>query len=67
VASIIERIDLGCASNLMRVLISLTAPAWVVRNMIILDLGILVIGWVLGIAIMRQAERSVAMWEDGVE
>jgi len=26
VASIIERIDLGCASNLMRVLISLTAP-----------------------------------------
>jgi len=25
VASIIERIDLGCASNLMRVLISLTA------------------------------------------
>ena len=51
----------------MRVLISLTAPAWVVRNMIILDLGILVIGWVLGIAIMRQAERSVAMWEDGVE
>jgi hypothetical protein len=26
VASTIERIDLGCASNLMRVLISLTAP-----------------------------------------
>ena len=26
VASIIERIDLGCASNLMRVLICLTAP-----------------------------------------
>jgi hypothetical protein len=26
VASIIERIDLGCASNPMRVLISLTAP-----------------------------------------
>jgi hypothetical protein len=26
VASIIECIDLGCASNLMRVLISLTAP-----------------------------------------
>ena len=26
VVSIIERIDLGCASNLMRVLISLTAP-----------------------------------------
>jgi len=26
VASIIERIDLGCASNLMRVLIGLTAP-----------------------------------------
>ena len=25
-ASIIERIDLGCANNLMRVLISLTAP-----------------------------------------
>jgi hypothetical protein len=26
VASIIERIDLGCARNLMRVLICLTAP-----------------------------------------
>ena len=27
-AAIIERIDLGCASNLMRVLIKLTAPPW---------------------------------------
>jgi hypothetical protein len=27
VASIIERIDSGCASNLMRVIICLTAPA----------------------------------------
>jgi hypothetical protein len=28
VATIIERIDLGCASNLMRVLISLTAASY---------------------------------------
>jgi hypothetical protein len=28
VASIIERIDLGCASNLVRVLIVLTADNW---------------------------------------
>ena len=28
-ASIIERIDLGCASNLMRVLISLTAASFI--------------------------------------
>ena len=32
VASIIERIDLGCASNPMRVLISLTAPSGVLRS-----------------------------------
>tara|TARA_B110000971_G_scaffold55406_1_gene56337 strand:- start:597 stop:950 length:354 start_codon:yes stop_codon:yes gene_type:complete len=31
VASIIERIDLGCASNLMRVLISLTTPSQAVE------------------------------------
>ena len=30
VASIIERIDLGCASNLMRVLISLTAAYFII-------------------------------------
>jgi hypothetical protein len=28
VASIVERIDLGGASNQMRVLISFTAPSW---------------------------------------
>jgi hypothetical protein len=28
VASIIERIELGCASNLLRDFISLTAPSW---------------------------------------
>ena len=28
VASIVERIDLGCTSNLMQVLIRLTEPLW---------------------------------------
>jgi hypothetical protein len=34
VASIIERIDLGCASNLMRVLISLTAALALSRHLV---------------------------------
>ena len=41
--------------------------AWVVRNMRLFGVGALVIGWVLGIALMRQSERDVATMEDGVE
>jgi hypothetical protein len=32
VASIIERIDLGCASNLMRVLTNVTAPSQAINK-----------------------------------
>ena len=42
-------------------------PAWVVRNMRLIGVGALVIGWVLGIALMRQSERDAATMEDGVE
>ena len=42
-------------------------PAWVVRNMRLFGVGALVIGWVLGIALMRQSERDAATMEDGVE
>ena len=36
-------------------------PDWVVRNMRLFGVGALVIGWVLGIALMRQAARHEAM------
>jgi|TARA_B110000971_G_scaffold197019_1_gene212579 hypothetical protein len=42
-------------------------PAWVVRNMRLIGVGALVIGWVLGIALMRQAERDATIWEDRTE
>ena len=42
-------------------------PAWVVRNMRLFGVGALVIGWVLGIALMRQAERDATIWEDRTE
>ena len=42
-------------------------PAWVVRNMRLFGVGALVIGWVLGIALMRQAARHEAMMEANLE
>ena len=42
-------------------------PDWVVRNMRLFGVGALVIGWVLGIALMRQAERDATIWEDRTE
>ncbi|MDG1997861.1 MAG: hypothetical protein P8I79_01825 [Amylibacter sp.] len=42
-------------------------PDWVVRNMIFLGIGASVIGWVLGIALMRQAERHEAMNKSSLE
>ena len=42
-------------------------PAWVVRNMRLIGVGTLVIGWVLGIALMLQARGDATMWEDGLE
>ena len=42
-------------------------PAWVVRNMRITGVVVLVVGWVLGVALMRQARGDATMWEDGLE
>ena len=36
-------------------------PAWVVRNMRLFGIGASVIGWILGLALMRQAARHEAM------
>ena len=40
---------------------SLGQPWWIVRNEIILSICSSLIGWVLGIALMRQAERHAAI------
>ena len=42
-------------------------PAWVVRNMRLFGVSALVIGWVLGIALMRQSRGEETIWEDGLE
>ena len=42
-------------------------PAWVVHNMRITGVVVLVVGWVLGVALMRQARGDATMWEDGLE
>jgi hypothetical protein len=42
-------------------------PAWIVRNEILLGIGASVIGWVLGIALMRQAARHEAMMEANLD
>jgi len=42
-------------------------PDWVVRNMILFGIGASVIGWVLGIALMRQAKRHEAIIKSNLE
>ena len=42
-------------------------PAWVVRNMRLFGVGALVIGWVLGIALMRQAARHEAIMKANLD
>ena len=42
-------------------------PDWVVRNMRLFGVGALVIGWVLGIALMHQAARHEAMMETNLD
>ena len=42
-------------------------PDWVVRNMRLFGVGALVIGWVLGIALMRQAARHEAMMKANLD
>ena len=46
---------------------TLGEPTWIVRNEILFGIGASVIGWVLGIALMRQAERDATIWEDRTE
>jgi uncharacterized membrane protein (DUF485 family) len=36
-------------------------PAWIVRNEILFGIGASIIGWILGLALMRQAARHEAM------
>ena len=38
-------------------------PAWIVRNEILFGIGASVIGWVVGLALIRQANRHEAMME----
>ena len=38
-------------------------PAWIVRNEILFGIGASVIGWVVGLALIRQAKRHEAMME----
>ena len=42
-------------------------PAWIVRNEILFGIGASVIGWVLGLALMRQAARHEAMMETNLD
>ena len=42
---------------------SFGAAAWIVRNEILIGIGASVIGWVIGLALIRQARRHEAMME----
>ena len=42
-------------------------PDWVVRNMRLFGVGALVIGWILGIALMRQAAKHEAMMKANLD
>ena len=42
-------------------------PDWIVRNEILFGIGASVIGWILGIALMRQAARHEAMMETNLD
>ena len=42
-------------------------PAGIVRNEIFCGIASSIIGWVLGIALMRQSKRDAATMKDGVE
>lgn len=41
--------------------------SWIVRNEILLGIGASVIGWVLGLALIRQAKRDKAMMEANLD
>jgi len=42
-------------------------PAWIVRNEIFFGIGASVIGWILGLALMRQAARHEAMMKANLD
>ena len=42
-------------------------PTWIVRNEILFGIGASVIGWVLGLALMRQAARHEAMMKANLD
>ena len=42
---------------------SFGAAAWIVRNEILIGIGASVMGWVIGLALIRQARRHEAMME----
>ena len=42
-------------------------PAWIVRNEILFGIGASVIGWILGLALMRQAARHEAMMKANLD
>ena len=42
-------------------------PAWIVRNEILFGIGSSVLGWALGLTLMRQARRHEAMMEANLD
>ena len=42
-------------------------PAWIVRNEILFGIGASVIGWVVGLALIRQAKRHEKMMEANLD
>ena len=42
-------------------------PAWIVRNEILFGIGASVIGWVVGLALIRQAKRHETMMEANLD
>ena len=46
---------------------TLGEPAWIVRNEILIGIGASVIGWALGLALIRQAKRHEAMMQANLD
>ena len=42
-------------------------PAWIVRNEILFGIGASVIGWVVGLALIRQAKRHEALMDANLD
>lgn len=43
------------------------AAAWIVRNEILIGIGASIIGWVIGLALIRQAKRHRAIMEANLD